>query len=70
MTGGGGPLSLGGGGSNAVARMMQEGLEGPEFHVLNTDSQALANSPVPSKIQIGVKVTQGLGAGADPKKTS
>jgi cell division protein FtsZ len=59
-------IGVGGGGSNAVARMMQEGLEGPEFHVLNTDSQALANSPVPSKIQIGVKVTQGLGAGADP----
>jgi cell division protein FtsZ len=60
-------IGVGGGGSNAVARMMQEGLEGPEFHVLNTDSQALASSPVPSKIQIGVKVTQGLGAGADPQ---
>jgi len=59
-------IGVGGGGSNAVARMMQEGLEGPEFHILNTDAQALASSPVPSKIQIGSKVTQGLGAGADP----
>ncbi len=59
-------IGVGGGGSNAVARMMLEGLEGPEFHVLNTDAQALAVSPVPSKIQIGARVTQGLGAGADP----
>ena len=59
-------IGVGGGGSNAVARMMQEGLEGPEFHILNTDAQALAASPVPSKVQIGAKVTQGLGAGADP----
>ena len=59
-------IGVGGGGSNAVARMMQEGLEGPEFHVLNTDAQALSISPVPSKIQIGAKLTQGLGAGSDP----
>jgi cell division protein FtsZ len=59
-------IGVGGGGSNAVARMMQEGVEGPEFHVLNTDAQALESCPVPSKIQIGAKVTQGLGAGADP----
>ena len=59
-------IGVGGGGSNAVARMMQEGLEGPDFHVLNTDAQALSISPVPSKIQIGSKVTQGLGAGSDP----
>ena len=59
-------IGVGGGGSNAVARMMKEGLEGPEFHILNTDSQALESSPVISKIQIGKKVTQGLGAGADP----
>lgn len=59
-------IGVGGAGSNAVARMMQEGLEGPEFHVLNTDAQALSISPVPSKIQIGAKVTQGLGAGSDP----
>ena len=59
-------IGVGGAGSNAVARMMQEGLEGPEFHVLNTDAQALSISPVPSKIQIGAKLTQGLGAGSDP----
>jgi cell division protein FtsZ len=59
-------IGVGGGGSNAVARMMRDGLEGPEFYVLNTDAQALESSPVPNKIQIGTKVTQGLGAGADP----
>jgi cell division protein FtsZ len=59
-------IGVGGAGSNAVARMMKEGLEGPEFYILNTDSQALESSPVPNKIQIGTKVTQGLGAGSDP----
>ncbi len=59
-------IGVGGGGSNAVARMMRDGLEGPEFYVLNTDAQALEASTVPHKIQIGAKVTQGLGAGADP----
>ena len=59
-------IGVGGGGSNAVGRMMAEGLEGIEFHVLNTDAQALAASPVPSKIQIGAKITAGLGAGSDP----
>jgi cell division protein FtsZ len=59
-------IGVGGGGSNAVGRMMAEGLEGVEFHVLNTDAQALAASPVPSKIQIGTKITAGLGAGSDP----
>ena len=59
-------IGVGGGGSNAVGRMMAEGLEGVEFHVLNTDAQALAASPVPSKIQIGAKITGGLGAGSDP----
>ncbi len=59
-------IGVGGAGSNAVARMMQEGLEGPEFYILNTDAQALETSPVPNKIQIGTKVTQGLGAGSDP----
>ncbi len=59
-------IGVGGGGSNAVARMMRDGLEGPEFYVLNTDAQALESSPVPHKTQIGTKVTQGLGAGADP----
>lgn len=59
-------IGVGGGGSNAVARMMSEGVTGVEFHVLNTDLQALQSSPVINKLQIGKKVTNGLGAGADP----
>jgi len=57
---------VGGGGSNAVARMISEGLSGVEFHILNTDAQALNASPAPNKLAIGSKVTNGLGAGADP----
>jgi cell division protein FtsZ len=60
-------VGVGGGGSNAVARMMGEGLEGVEFHVVNTDLQALEASPVPNKLQIGSKLTHGLGAGSDPE---
>jgi cell division protein FtsZ len=59
-------VGVGGGGSNAVARMIHEGLEGVEFHVMNTDVQALEASIVPNKLQIGVKITGGLGAGSDP----
>ncbi len=59
-------VGVGGGGSNAVARMMNEGLSGVEFHILNTDVQALSASPVPNKLAIGAKVTNGLGAGSDP----
>src|SRR5712692_7939740 len=59
-------VGVGGGGSNAVARMIHEGLEGVEFHVMNTDVQALDSSIVPNKLQIGVKITGGLGAGSDP----
>ena len=59
-------IGVGGGGGNAVARMVQSGLSGVEFMVANTDSQALKNSPAPMKIQIGSKLTKGLGAGADP----
>lgn len=59
-------VGVGGGGSNAVTRMLQEGLGGIEFYVLNTDKQALAASPVANKIAIGKKLTSGLGAGADP----
>jgi cell division protein FtsZ len=59
-------VGVGGGGSNAVARMLQEGLAGIEFYILNTDKQALAASPVPNRIAIGKKLTHGLGAGADP----
>ncbi len=59
-------IGVGGGGSNAVARMMNEGLTGVEFHIMNTDLQALEASPVPNKLAIGRKVTNGLGAGSDP----
>src|SRR5690349_2584715 len=59
-------VGVGGGGSNAVARMMEQGVGGVEFHVLNTDLQALEASPVPNKLAIGRKVTNGLGAGSDP----
>jgi cell division protein FtsZ len=59
-------IGVGGGGSNAVARMMNEGVTGVEFHVMNTDMQALNACPVPNKLAIGAKVTNGLGAGSDP----
>jgi cell division protein FtsZ len=59
-------IGVGGGGGNAVARMVQAGLTGVEFMVANTDAQALRSSPAPMKIQIGSKLTTGLGAGADP----
>jgi cell division protein FtsZ len=59
-------IGVGGGGSNAVARMISEGLTGVEFHILNTDTQALRASTVPNKLAIGAKVTNGLGAGSDP----
>jgi cell division protein FtsZ len=59
-------IGVGGGGSNAVNRMVQVGLEGVEFIVANTDVQALKASPAPCKLQIGGKLTKGLGAGADP----
>ena len=58
-------IGVGGGGSNAVARMMDEGLGGVEFHIINTDQQALQASPVPNKLAIGIKTTGGLGVGAD-----
>jgi cell division protein FtsZ len=59
-------IGVGGGGSNAVAHMMTGGLEGVEFHVLNTDLQALQSSPVPNRLAIGGKITHGRGAGGDP----
>src|ERR1043166_3539262 len=59
-------IGVGGGGSNAVNRMVQSRLDGVEFIVANTDSQALRVSPAPTKLQIGGKLTKGLGAGADP----
>ena len=59
-------IGIGGGGSNAVSRMVANGLEGVEFIVANTDAQALGQNPAAVKIQIGQKLTKGLGAGADP----
>ena len=59
-------VGVGGGGGNAVSRMVQAGLSGVEFLVANTDAQALKANPAPVKIQIGSKLTKGLGAGADP----
>jgi cell division protein FtsZ len=59
-------IGVGGGGANAVGRMHEQGIEGVEFYVMNTDAQALAASRVPNKIQIGAKITNGLGAGSDP----
>jgi cell division protein FtsZ len=59
-------IGVGGGGANAVARMIQEGITGVEFHVLNTDAQALHASRAPNKLQIGTKITNGLGAGSNP----
>ena len=59
-------LGVGGGGSNAVARMLKEGMGGVEFCVLNTDVQSLEASPVAVRLAIGSKMTHGLGAGSDP----
>ena len=61
-------IGVGGGGCNAVARMMSAGLTGVGFYVVNTDVQALNASPVPNKIAIGAKLTNGLGVGSDPEK--
>src|SRR2546428_9685495 len=60
-------IGLGGGGSNAVSRMIAAGSGGVEFIVANTDNQALRASPAPMKLQLGAKLTQGLGAGANPE---
>jgi cell division protein FtsZ len=60
-------VGVGGGGSNAVNRMISAGLGGVEFIVANTDAQALTQSMAPVKIQIGAKLTKGLGAGANPE---
>ena len=60
-------MGVGGGGSNAVNYMYRQGIKGVDFIVCNTDSQALEESPVPNKIQLGVNLTEGLGAGANPE---
>jgi len=59
-------IGIGGGGGNAVNRMIEAGIEGIEFLVANTDLQALKRSRAPIKIQLGSRLTKGLGAGADP----
>lgn len=60
-------IGLGGGGSNAVTRMVREGIKGVEFVAMNTDAQALAMAEVPIRLQLGEKLTKGLGAGGDPE---
>ncbi|MFV0237835.1 MAG: cell division protein FtsZ [Flavobacteriales bacterium] len=60
-------IGVGGGGSNAVNHMFEEGISGVDFVICNTDAQALNNSPVPNKIQLGASITEGLGAGANPE---
>ncbi|MCK5677356.1 MAG: cell division protein FtsZ [Flavobacteriaceae bacterium] len=59
-------IGVGGGGSNAVNHMFKKGIKGVDFVVCNTDAQALHNSSVPNKIQLGASLTEGLGAGANP----
>ncbi len=60
-------IGVGGGGSNAVNFMFSDNIDGVDFIICNTDAQALAQSPVPNKIQLGPHLTQGLGAGANPE---
>ena len=60
-------IGVGGGGSNAINHMYNQGINGVDFVICNTDSQALSSSGVPNKIQLGVNLTEGLGAGANPE---
>jgi len=60
-------IGVGGGGSNAINHMYRQGIKGVDFVICNTDAQALKNSGVPNKIQLGVNLTEGLGAGANPE---
>ena len=60
-------IGVGGGGSNAVNHMYQQDIKGVDFVICNTDAQALENSSIPNKIQLGVDLTSGLGAGANPE---
>ena len=61
-------VGIGGGGNNAVNHMFRKGIRDVNFIVCNTDQQALINSPVPTKVQIGETATEGLGAGSHPEK--
>lgn len=60
-------IGVGGGGSNAVNHMFKQGITGVDFVVSNTDAQALNNSPVPNKVQLGASITEGMGAGSNPE---
>ena len=60
-------IGVGGGGGNAVNRMVSDGLQGVEFIAMNTDQQALAKNHAATKVQLGSKLTKGRGAGADPE---
>ena len=60
-------IGVGGGGSNAVNYMFQQNIKGVDFVICNTDAQALENSAIPNKIQLGADLTSGLGAGANPE---
>lgn len=60
-------IGVGGGGSNAINHMFNQGIKGVDFVICNTDAQALNNSGVPNKIQLGIHLTEGLGAGANPE---
>ncbi|WP_271767574.1 cell division protein FtsZ [Aquimarina algiphila] len=60
-------IGVGGGGSNAINHMFLQGIKGVDFVICNTDAQALENSSIPNKIQLGVSLTEGLGAGANPE---
>ena len=61
-------IGVGNGGCNAINRMIAEGLENVDFIAMNTDAQALSRSNAPTRIVLGDRVTQGLGAGTDPEK--
>ena len=60
-------IGVGGGGNNALKHMYERGIYGGDFVICNTDSQTLDNNPVANKVQLGVTITEGLGAGADPE---
>ena len=60
-------IGIGGGGGNAINYMYENGIEGVDFAVCNTDTQALEASPIPVKIQLGENLTNGLGAGSNPE---
>ena len=62
-------IGVGGGGQNAVNRMLDEGIQGVEFIAANTDAQALTLSKSPVRVRLGDKLTRGLGAGGDPERT-